>query len=259
MAETKEKTTVVPYTSGNADVYLQNKLGNLKAYKEYRDKIDKFIKQNLIEGIDYGPPYEGSKKWTLLLPGAQKISRLLDLKPMFYPDIETWEMLGKNAGYVCYECFLMPYSKIDDAVDVLTSLGSTAEKVIVKLMCVSEGRGAGFLKSESSRLAENALVKKVQKRAFVDAVIRISDLSDKFTQDMDDLDDFPFGDEKSNKKGAKEVKETDLEELGDNELFLKDDKVIDFEVNEQGEAKAVTNPLASEERKPEPSEDEVDL
>jgi len=181
-----ENKDVVLREDGNVEGYLDAKVSNIKKYKEYRDKIDAFIKDNLDEGIDYGHPFKGAPK-TLLLPGAQKISRLLSFKPMFFPDTDTWKMLGSDKATVAFTCYLMPYDKIDKAMEVVATLGKESAETVIKMYAFSEGRGAGKLDDEKTRMKENALVKKTQKRAFVDAVIRIADLSDKFTQDMDEL------------------------------------------------------------------------
>ena len=188
---------VVLRTSSNAGDYLVKKVSDLEAYSAFREKVDEFINSKLTSGTDYGEPFEGSGKKTLLLPGAQKIARLLALKPIMFADELTHRMMGKPDGVVCFSCYLIPYEQLSDIMALVQDMGKINTETICKILCLSEGRGAGNIADERKNLKENALIKKAQKRAFVDSVIRISDLSDQFHVDIEDMnldedDEDPF-------------------------------------------------------------------
>lgn len=132
---------------------------NEKAKRTY---LTAYIKQELKLGTDYdkvGP----SPKPTLLKPGAEKFISLMSLIATFKRDDETWEMLGKKEGTVCYVC------------TVATKSGELA------------GEGRGVCTTAERQDNPNTAVKIAEKRALVDAVLRVFSLSDAFTQDIEDL------------------------------------------------------------------------
>lgn len=135
-----------------------------------RNLIEQFIHSNLTQGVDYDTiPGCGAKK-TLLKPGAERVCSLLRLQPVFKMDAETYNMMPerlKQQGIVCYKCELV----------------NTAGEV------VGEGRGSETLDPNSKKTGwdANKAIKIAQKRAQVDAVLRVAALSDRFTQDVEDM------------------------------------------------------------------------
>lgn len=101
-------------------------------------------------------------KATLCKPGAEKIAGLLNLRPRFTRDLETWEMLGSEKGMVCVRCELV------DASDQV----------------VAEGRGCRTKQGDYDDV--NKTIKMVQKSAQIDATLRYAGLSELFTQDLED-------------------------------------------------------------------------
>lgn len=143
----------------------------IKHEQEIRDILTKYIKEELKAGVDFGTIKISSKsgkeyqsKPTLLKPGSEKFCAIMHLRPTFKKDDDTWEMSGRQNGVFCYVCSL----------------------VNEKGQIVGEGRGAADLKEKSNWTANNA-IKIAQKRAQVDAVIRTGQLSDFFTQDIEDM------------------------------------------------------------------------
>src|SRR5215475_6579670 len=102
-------------------------------------------------------------KSTLCKPGSEKICGLLQLRPRFRRDVETWEMLGSEPGVVALVCELV-----------------TASGVVV-----AEGRGARHRDQDYGDV--NKTIKMVQKSGQTDAVLRLAGLSEIFTQDLEDL------------------------------------------------------------------------
>jgi len=158
---------------------------DLQRYQDTRKRVLDFVKGELKEGVDYGAAYEGSKKPSLLKPGAEKICMLLQIEPVFVPDHDTWTMLGSVAGCVNLVCYLLTGERKLQALKLIKEMGKENEATIFKMLAISEGRGAGTIK-ERSNMNANSLIKIVEKRALVDAVLRVAGLSEMYTQDGED-------------------------------------------------------------------------
>jgi hypothetical protein len=115
------------------------------------------------EGIDYYTLMIGGKvsKPSLSKAGSEKFLSLFNLQAQFRKDEETWEMLGRPAGVLCYICAL--YTKSGEFV--------------------GEGRGAREVAKDKDI---NKAIKMAQKSAQIDAILRTGSLSDYFTQDLED-------------------------------------------------------------------------
>lgn len=141
---------------GGADAMRQK----LEEYEHIRGVILDYIERNFVKGIDYGPTDERSTKPTLKKPGAEKVCRMFNTHPEWKRDNETWEMLGKPDGVVCYQCFI-----IDNATGKI----------------VGEGRGAEKLGNKARDA--NKTIKNAEKCSLVDAALYTFMLSERFTQD----------------------------------------------------------------------------
>jgi len=157
----------------------------LEEYHADRTKVLEFVKKELKEGIDYGEAYKGAGKPSLLKPGAEKVCILLQIEPVFFADRDTWTMMGKQSGHVNLVCYLLNQERKLRALKELKELGKDNEATIFKTCAIAEGRGAGSL-SENTATNDNSLIKKVEKRALVDAVLRVAGLSEMYTQDGED-------------------------------------------------------------------------
>ena len=132
-----------------------------------REIIREFISRQLKSGTDYGTITSNGResKPSLFKPGAERICLLLQLRPRFSADRATLAMAGNPPGLFAYICRLMD------------SHGNI----------VGEGRGAAAL-TEREGWTVNNTIKICEKRAQVDAVLRVAGLSEIFTQDIEDLD-----------------------------------------------------------------------
>lgn len=101
-------------------------------------------------------------KKSLAKGGAEKLLKIFNLVAKFEVDKETMSLI-KQDGVIAYICTL---SDNDGEFR-------------------GEGRGADNLLRHKSD--SNKTIKMAQKRAFVDAVIRTTGLSDIFTQDLEDM------------------------------------------------------------------------
>ena len=157
----------------------------LEQYHAYRNKVLAFVKQELREGVDYGEAYEGVGKPSLKKPGAEKVCILLQIEPVFFADRDTWTMMGKQAGHVNLVCYLLNQERKLRALKELKELGKDNEATIFKTCAIAEGRGAGYI-TEKKTTNDNNLIKIVEKRSLVDAVLRVAGLSEMYTQDGED-------------------------------------------------------------------------
>src|SRR5215475_3914608 len=182
--------TVAPPLEGSEALLLNDPAAlaaQLATYAEARRLLVEWLMSQLVAGIDYtlihrrvGPrgnktdcPNKGNMtgrgcevcggKSTLCKPGSEKLCGLLRLRPRFVRDVETWEMLGSEAGVLALKCELV-----------------TASGVVV-----AEGRGARHRDQDFGDV--NKSIKMVQKSAQTDAVLRGAGLSEIFTQDLEDL------------------------------------------------------------------------
>ncbi len=135
--------------------------------EERREIIREFIARNLKSGTDFGTIMAGRRetKPSLFKPGAEKICLLFQLRPKFTPDRATLAMAGNPPGLFAYVCRL-----IDRQGRI-----------------VGEGRGAADLSERNGWTVNNA-IKICEKRAQVDAVLRVAGISEIFTQDLEDME-----------------------------------------------------------------------
>jgi hypothetical protein len=153
--------------SGNATVSTAVLRQTLAFTEEWTEILADYINRNFREGIDFGAVKGGSKngreftgKPTLLKPGAEKLTLAMGLRARFVQDRQTYAMAGSPAGLIALKCLL-----VDSAGEV-----------------AGEGRGAATLAEKNSI---NNAVKFAEKRAQVDAVLRLGGLSGYFEQEED--------------------------------------------------------------------------
>lgn len=177
----------------------------LEVQTEQRQLIQQFIKDNLVEDIDYGrihvvkncPAETKSRgsctrdyhfsKSILFKPGQEKIFSLFGITDRLEKDMEAYEMLGNVPGLVAYKCVMYRGEKV-----------------------VGEGRGAATLAGSQSD--PNSTIKKAEKRARMDACLSLG-FSAYFTQDLDDPE-YKSQRDMMNAKAAAEAENRDKDEFG---------------------------------------------
>jgi hypothetical protein len=144
-------------------------LESMAAWKEQRQLLARYIKEQLTDGVDYYTLRIKGRdtKPTLSKAGSEKFLAIFKLIATFHQDQATWTMLGSKEGVLCYTCTL------------LTRDGQV----------VGEGRGARTLSQDQGDI--NKAVKMAQKSAQIDAILRTGCLSDVFTQDINEPDETP--------------------------------------------------------------------
>jgi hypothetical protein len=137
---------------------------SMTAWREQRQLVTQYIKEQLSEGTDYYVLRVGGRdsKPTLSKAGSEKFMALMHLAAAFEEDAATWRMLGAKEGTLCYVCRL-----------------TTRDGQVV-----GEGRGARTLAQDKGDI--NKAVKMAQKSAQIDAILRTGALSDVFTQDINE-------------------------------------------------------------------------
>ncbi|MCK5139055.1 MAG: hypothetical protein KAQ85_04360 [Thermodesulfovibrionia bacterium] len=149
------ENTIAPVKNESFELFKQG-VNDLLSKRSY------FISQvlpKLKENQDY---YIIKGKKSLAKGGAEKLASIYNLIAIFERDKESLDMLGNKKGLIAFVC-------------TLTQFG----------IVIGQGRGSDTL--ERNQNDPNKALKMTQKRAFVDAVIRTTGLSDIFTQDIEDM------------------------------------------------------------------------
>lgn len=164
-----EKTKIKDITTNRVSVPIRHEgiqitEESLRREEETRKLIQDYVKRNLKEGIDFYTIQFGGResKPSLSKAGAEKFISLLHLRAEFIKDDETWEMIGRPNGVICYLCQLYTKSNI----------------------LMGEGRGARDIKKDGGDV--NKAIKMAEKSALIDAILRTAGLSEVFTQDLED-------------------------------------------------------------------------
>jgi hypothetical protein len=180
-------------------------------------RFQAIVQQELIEGVDYGE-IPGTKKNTLLKPGAEKIAKLLGLSDRYEilpASIENWE---RPLFYYQVKCTLTHEASGMLVSEGLGSCNSMEDKYRYRWLWpgdvpvnVDKGKlvtrklkGGGLqyrTDNEEIFTIVNTILKIAKKRALVDAALSAGRLSNVFTQDMEDIakamaDDAPDEDDK---------------------------------------------------------------
>ena len=136
--------------------------------KSFDDEMNRFIDTVLIAGVDYGIIPHCNKP-SLLKSGAEKILNYMGL-------IARTEIVNRvedyNIGFFSYE----------------------AKVYLIDYNGVVKGEGVGITNTREGKYAksngysvQNVVLKMAKKRALVDAVLNVGNLSARFTQDVEDM------------------------------------------------------------------------
>jgi hypothetical protein len=181
-------------------------LGSLEQVRSKMEtslQIKELIHEKLLstfkENQDFGPADPRSEKKTLLKPGAEKACHFFNTHPEWKRDDETWEMLGKPVGVICYKCLI-----VDNASGSI----------------IGEGRGAE--KVGNKQRDANKAIKAAEKCAIVDAALYTFMLSDRFTQDDGGLGKGNLNDNKLQlQRHVTDIRAGKKSDLSDNQFIIK--------------------------------------
>lgn len=164
---------------------------DLERMKEHRALIQEFVKSQLKEGIenDYAV-IPGTKKPSLLKPGAEKLLRLFNLGArvrMAEKEIDR----DQNFAFFAYRCEV--YNLATGIVIAECEGAANSQEVKYKERKVwrngPSGRKEQFTEQTPISDILNTLMKMAQKRAVVGAAILATGASDFFSQDVESRED----------------------------------------------------------------------
>ena len=164
--------------------------------------------QYMVKGVDFGSPFPGSDKMSLLKPGAEKVCRLAGVADL-YEVLESICDYDKGLRMVTIRCNLTNLATDQIVTSGLGECSSYESKYRYRWVYIREvqelglvvgsllsrtrtGRNGGEYtqyRLENADIVDqfNTVVKMARKRSLVDAALGIARLSEIFTQDGDDL------------------------------------------------------------------------
>lgn len=143
--------------------------GTMRAIADFQ----KVVKETLQEDLDYGASFKGSKKPSLLKPGAEKILMLLGLS-------SEYEIIEKIQDYQeGFFAYTIKCTLLKGDIPVTEGLGHCNSK---------ERKYEGD--NQDKFMLGNTCLKMAKKRAQVDAALTVGSLSNIFTQDLEDMVQF---------------------------------------------------------------------
>lgn len=173
---------------------------NLEELKNNMQKISdlhSLIQNMLNKDYDYGI-IPGTAKPTLLKPGAEKICMLFGLTPR-YEFLHSIEDYTNNFFSYSFKCVLLKNEKnVAEGVGSCNSKEKRYRYLLVNSLPdnyngesekVQDKYGNVKYRIENVEIYNyiNTILKMAKKRAFVDAILQVSSLSEIFTQDLEDL------------------------------------------------------------------------
>ena len=174
----------------NSSSLIQGTTKGLTAMSTAIQEFKDFIKNELIDGIDYG--VIPNAKACLFKSGGEKVQMFMGLTPQY-------KLLNR--------CFVPNQPKKDKVWNEQTRKYETQEKIrnyyAWEFSCelyhgeVKVAEGVGMANTEEEKYVRqyttktsdgmaNTVMKIAKKRAFMDAILAVSGLSDLFTQDLED-------------------------------------------------------------------------
>lgn len=166
--------------------------GDLEAMKSRRDLLKEFVQSQLKEGIDNDyAVVPGTKKPSLLKPGAEKLLRLFNLGARVRMADKEFN-IDKNYAEFTYRCEV--YNLANGVVIAECEGSASSQEIKYKERRVwrdLNGSGRKEQVTEETPIADvsNTLKKMAQKRAIVGATNLATGASDFFGQDIDDEQD----------------------------------------------------------------------
>lgn len=147
------------------DINIASTQQKLAKIKEFQN----LVRSQFTEHLDYGI-IPGSKKLSMLKPGAEKILMLLGLTSKF--EVEQKVQDYEN-GFISYSFICRLYS---NDLEITQGFGTCNTK-------------ESKYEKANPYSVENTVMKMAKKRALVDAALLVGSLSDIFTQDIEEMDD----------------------------------------------------------------------
>ena len=158
---------VTPAPVTPLDLPVEAFRSGLARRKENRARLMEWVRDALVEGVDYGriPTRRGPSKPSLWKPGAEKICGMLGVT-VHFPTLHDYEQAALHGVQLLH-------------IIVRCELHDAGGRV------VADGVGARSLKQDGGDI--NKALKMAEKSAHIDATLRMAGLSEVFTQDLEDM------------------------------------------------------------------------
>jgi predicted RNA-binding protein with RPS1 domain len=169
--DTKEKETVVqvaPQVAGQvveqgAGIETERLTQALVQELSILDRYRHELKQKLIQGVDYGEPYQNAPKMQLLKPGADKLRYLLQVE---ITSEETTPVI-MNGKIIGFQVKLTMYSK------------RLKQQNVISRLCLTTEPG-------KDRMRLDTILAIARKRSYVYGIVELAGLSDMFVDELDE-------------------------------------------------------------------------
>lgn len=163
-------TKLLPSDTNQSEVIVPEFAISINEAKQRTKMLQKFVKDMMIQGVDYGV-IKGCSKPSLLKSGAEKLCEIFGFSKHIevLNRVEDWDK-----GMFHYEAKVILVSKRTGIIEA-EGIGSSNSK-------------ERKFKNQDSYSIVNTLLKMAKKRALVDAVLSATRSSGLFTQDLDEID-----------------------------------------------------------------------
>lgn len=176
----------------NSTSLVQNSMtGGLQAISDNFKAFKEFVRNDMIDGIDFGTI--PNAKPCLFKAGGEKVQMYLGLTPVyklihreFVPNqskkdkvwndaVKRYEFVDTIRNYYCWEWSCELWNGEHKVAEGVGCANTEERKYVTQ-----------YAKSETPDSLANTVMKIAKKRAFMDAILAVSGLSDMFTQDLED-------------------------------------------------------------------------
>ena len=162
-------TKLLPSDTNQSEVIVPEFAITINEAKQRTKMLQKFVKDMMIQGVDYGV-IKGCNKPSLLKSGAEKLCEIFGFSKQIevLNRVEDWDK-----GMFHYEVKVILVSKRTGIIEA-EGIGSSNSK-------------ERKFKNQDSYSIVNTLLKMSKKRALVDAVLSATRSSGLFTQDLEEM------------------------------------------------------------------------
>lgn len=179
---------------------------SLVEYINRSKRLMKFVKDNLKEGIDYGPTWPGDSKKNIYISGCEKVCNWLKIVEKIFIDLDSFQMIGAPDNTVCYVDYGIRITDIPMVDRLIEKYGIDQEQFVYRMLAIAVGRGAATVNGTTVK-DTNVAVKKGRIRGKKDMTLSLG-LHNEFTQDVEDYGQGSEGEDSIDIETPKADKET---------------------------------------------------
>jgi len=211
------ENTTIAVNDNSYSILPRNLEAQITDAVNMRNALNKLFENVMEINVDFGR-IPGTDKPTLLKPGAEllcKIFKLAQGKADVLDKGEDWEN-----GIFTYTVG-MPLIHIDSGLQVAYGIGaanSHETKHRYRNQKDESGNVVGKIENPDPADLQNTLIKMANKRAFVDAVLKATNASRYFTQDMEDFGAMTGQFEKASSKQINYIKQLFRDDTDDDAM-----------------------------------------